>query len=286
MKISITTLSENTAAALGLIAEWGLSILVEADDTAVLLDAGQTISVIHNAQQLGIDLAKVKKIVLSHGHMDHTGGLLHVLAEMKNGTEIIAHPDVMDAKYSGRYEENRRYIGMPSWSQELTRLGAKFKLTKESVRLTDHIITSGEIPMVTNFEQVDPQRFYVKDDSKWHDDYLLDDQAIIVNHQPGLIIILGCAHRGMINTIYHAQKLTRRKKVQMVIGGCHMIWAGTERIYSTVKALRELDVKKVGVSHCTGMEASVIMAQQLGDRFFFNNAGDIITVDGDKIGLS
>jgi len=133
---------------------------------------------------------------------------------------------------------------------------------------------------------VDPNRFYVKADGQWHDDNLLDDQAIIINNEPGLIIILGCGHRGMINTILHARKLTGRKEVQMVIGGCHLIWADDERIYRTIAALQELDVKKVGVSHCTGMTASAMMAQALGDRFFFNNAGDIITVDGDKIEVS
>ncbi len=286
MKLKITTLSENTAAALGLLAEWGLCVLIETPDTAVLLDAGQSVSVPHNARVLKIDLSKVQKVVLSHGHIDHTGGLLNVLKLLKSDIQIIAHPDVLDAKYSGRYEENRHYIGIPPWSQELKKFGAQFLLTKESVKLADNVITTGEVPLITDFEQVDPNRFYVKDDSQWHDDQLMDDQAIIINHEPGLIIILGCAHRGMINTIYRAQKLTGRKEIQMVIGGCHLIWSDAERIYKTIDALRQLDVKKVGVSHCTGMEASAMMAQELGDRFFFNNAGDIITVDGDKIEVS
>jgi len=286
MKYKITTLSENTAAALGLIAEWGLSVLVETPDTAILLDAGQSVSVPHNARVLKIDLSKVQEVVLSHGHIDHTGGLMNVLKQLKPGVKIIAHPDVLDAKYSGRYEENRHYIGIPPWSGELKKLGAQFVLTKASVKLADNIITTGEVPLLTDFERVDPNRFYVKEDSKWHEDQLMDDQAIIINNEPGLIVILGCAHRGMINTIYQAQKLTGRKAIQMVIGGCHLIWADAERIYKTIDALRQLDVKKVGVSHCTGMEASAMMAQELGDRFFFNNAGDIITIDGDKIEIS
>ncbi len=286
MKIKITTLSENTAAALGILAEWGLSVLVETGDTAILLDTGQSNSVSHNARALKVDLAKVQKIVLSHGHIDHTGGLRDVLKHMKSETPIIAHPDVLDAKYSGRYEENRRYIGIPPWSGELQKLGAKFVLNRQSVKLAENIVTTGEVPLLTDFEQVDPNRFYVKADSQWHDDLLLDDQAIVINHEPGLIVILGCAHHGMINTIYQAQKLTGRKEIQMIIGGCHLIWADTERILKTIAALKQLDVKKIGVSHCTGMEAAAMMAQELGDRFFFNNAGDIINVDGDKIEIS
>ncbi|MDD5189846.1 MAG: MBL fold metallo-hydrolase [Dehalococcoidales bacterium] len=286
MKLKITTLSENTASALGILAEWGLSVLVETGDTAILLDTGQSVSVPHNARVLRVDLSKVSKILLSHGHIDHTGGLLPVLKLVKPDVQIIAHPDVLDAKYSGRYEENRHYIGIPPWSQELQKLGARFNLTKESVQLADNIITTGEVPLVTDFEQVDPNRFYVKSDSTWQDDNLLDDQAIIINHEPGLIVILGCAHRGMINTIYHAQKLTGRKEIQMVIGGCHLIWSDASRIYKTIDALKVLDVQKVGVSHCTGMEASAMMAQALGDSFFFNNAGDIISIDGAKIEVS
>ena len=111
--LKITTLSENTADNLGLLAEWGLSILMETGDANILLDTGQTISVTHNAKALGIDLQKVDKIVLSHGHADHTGGLVNVLTAMGKKVEIVAHPDVVDAKYSGKQEDNRENVAMP-----------------------------------------------------------------------------------------------------------------------------------------------------------------------------
>lgn len=286
MTIRITTLSENTASALDLLAEWGLSILVETETASVLLDAGQSISASHNARQMSIDLGKVNKIVLSHGHIDHTGGLQNVLAEMKTGVEVIAHPDALTAKYSGQREDRRRYIGIPRQSGQPGNSKAKFTLTREPVRLADNIMTTGEVPMVTDFEQIDPDRFFVREDAGWHPDELLDDQAIIIDNEPGLIVVLGCAHRGIINTLYHAQKLTGRREIQMVIGGCHLIWASVERVYRTIDALKALDVQKIGVSHCTGMEASAIMAQALADRFFFNNAGTQIKISGDRIDIN
>jgi 7,8-dihydropterin-6-yl-methyl-4-(beta-D-ribofuranosyl)aminobenzene 5'-phosphate synthase len=272
MALKITTLSENTADALGLLAEWGLSVLVETGDNNILLDTGQTVSVVHNAEVLGIDLHQIDKIVLSHGHIDHTGGLMNVLGLIGKKTIVIAHPDVVDSKYSGKQEDKRKKIGLPFQLQELKSLGAKLKLSKKPVKITPDIMTTGEIPMVTDFEQIDPDRFFVKEDATWHPDELKDDLALIINTRPGLIVILGCGHRGMINTLYHAQRLTGRKEIRMVIGGCHLINSSTERVYRTIAALKELNVQKIGVSHCTGQEASAIMAQELGDRFFYNNA--------------
>ena len=283
MALKITTLSENTADALGLLAEWGLSILVEIGDASILLDTGQTISVGHNAEALGIDLHKVDKIVLSHGHVDHTGGLLNVLVQIGKKIEIVAHPDVVCAKYSGKQEDNRKKIGLPFQMQELENLGAKFRLSRKPIKLTPDIMTSGEIPMLTDFEQIDADRFFVKEESTWHPDELKDDLALIINTKPGLIVVLGCGHRGIINTLYHARKLTGRKEIRMVIGGCHLINSSTERIYRTIAALKELDVEKIGVSHCTGLEASAIMCQELGDRFFYNNACTRIDITDKEI---
>ncbi len=272
MELSITTLSENTAAAGNLLAEWGLCILVETNVANILLDTGQSISAAHNADMLGIDLSKIDKIVLTHGHYDHTGGLRQILRKMKKEVEIIAHPDIWQAKYACHQGQEDRYIGIPFQRQELEYLGARFNLTKEPVEIATNIMTTGEIPMVTDFEQVDPDLF-VKEGTDFKADKLMDDQALIINTEPGLVVILGCAHRGLINTLYHAQQLTGVKQISLVLGGCHLKDATEEQICLTIAALKELGVSKIGVSHCTGLPAAVIMAQEFGNSFFFNNAG-------------
>jgi len=276
MKVSITTLSENTTAIPNLLSELGLSILVETDAGNVLLDTGQSMSTAHNADILGIDLSKVDKIVLSHGHFDHTGGLRQVLPRTRKKIEIIAHPDMWSAHYSRRQGQDR-YIGIPYVQKELESRGARFNLTREPVKITDNMMTTGEVPMVTDFEQIDPSLF-VKAESDWQPDSLLDDQALIIKTVSGLVVILGCAHRGMINTLYHAQQLTGVKQIRMVLGGCHLNIASEEQIWQTIAALKELDVSRIGVSHCTGLPAAAIISQEFGDGFFFNNAGTRITL--------
>lgn len=274
--LRITTLSENTAGRIGMLAEWGLSILVETDDLKVLLDTCAGISVPHNAAILGIDLAGIDKMVLSHGHQDHTGGLRDVLRNMGKEIEVIAHPDIWAAKYR-RARGQDIYRGIPFSSEELEGLGASFILSKEPVWISDDILTSGEIPMMTEYEEIDPN-LYVKEGQELVHDPLLDDRVLIIKTELGLVVILGCAHRGMINTLLHAREVTGMELIHTVVGGTHLITASEERILLTIAALQEFGVQRVGVSHCTGMPAAMMLAQQLGDAFFFNNAGTGITV--------
>jgi 7,8-dihydropterin-6-yl-methyl-4-(beta-D-ribofuranosyl)aminobenzene 5'-phosphate synthase len=150
-------------------------------------------------------------------------------------------------------------------------------LSKEPVWITDDIVTTGEIPMVTEYEEIDPN-LYVKEDGQLIPDPLLDDRALIIKTELGLVVILGCAHRGAINTLRHAQEVMGVELIHTVIGGTHLIGASEERILLTAAALQEFGVNRVGVSHCTGLPAAAMLAQQLGDIFFFNNTGTRIAV--------
>jgi 7,8-dihydropterin-6-yl-methyl-4-(beta-D-ribofuranosyl)aminobenzene 5'-phosphate synthase len=277
MPLRITTLSENTAAGFpGMIAEWGLSVLVETGDLKILLDTGASISVPHNAPVFGLDLSTIDKIVLSHGHYDHTGGLKGVLKQMGKQVDIIAHPDMWANKYR-RGEGFERYIGIPFSMEELVALGASFNLSKDPVWISNDIVTTGEIAMTEEFEELDPD-MYVKEDGNWRRDELWDDRALIIKTDEGLVVILGCAHRGVINTLRHAREVTGVELIHTVLGGTHLIRASEERILLTAAAFQELGVQQVGVSHCTGLPSSVLLAQQLGGTFFFNNTGTSITV--------
>jgi 7,8-dihydropterin-6-yl-methyl-4-(beta-D-ribofuranosyl)aminobenzene 5'-phosphate synthase len=277
MSIRITTLSENTAGRMNLLAEWGLSILIEADGYKILLDTGQSFSAAYNAITLGIDLSQIDKIVFSHGHLDHTGGLLHILKMVKGKVGVIAHPDIWALKYARRSEQAVEYIGVPFPKEAAETLGASFNLTREPVWISENIVTSGEIPMITEYEKIDPI-LYVKEKGELKPDPLWDDQALFIKSDKGLIIILGCAHRGIINTIRYAQKLTGVEPVYAVIGGTHLVSASPQRMDLTIAELSSFGIQRLGVSHCTGLPASAILAHVFGEAFFFNNAGTRINL--------
>lgn len=278
MPIKITTLSENSTPAAGLLAEHGLSVLVETDRENILLDTGLSTSVCHNCEVLGIEISIVDKIVISHGHHDHTGGLREILRKMRKKVDVIGHPDIMASKYAQREGFPAGYIGIPFDLRELESLGANFVLSNDSVQISEDIITSGEVPMTTPYEKIDPH-LKVKEGDTLVPDKLLDDRALFIRTDKGLVVILGCAHRGIINTLYHAQELTGEQRIEMVIGGCHLMGASEERVWMTIAALKELGVHKIGVSHCTSLPAAAMMAHEFGEDFFFNNAGTRIEVE-------
>lgn len=270
MAIKLTTLAENTAS-YGFLGEWGLSILIEADGTRVLMDTGLGFSPVHNAQLMGIDLTTIDRIALSHGHADHTGGLRDVL-KLKGDVEIVAHPDMWDSKYAQRGPDSFQYIGVPFAREELESRGARFNLAKEPVYITEHIMTSGEIPMDSGYEDID-KFLFVKKDGALHPDPLADDLALIINADFGLVVILGCGHRGVVNTLRQAQKITGKEMIYAVIGGIHLFRASDEQIEMTIAELQGMGIQKLGVSHCTGFKASARLAQEFPGVFFQNNAG-------------
>jgi 7,8-dihydropterin-6-yl-methyl-4-(beta-D-ribofuranosyl)aminobenzene 5'-phosphate synthase len=130
----------------------------------------------------------------------------------------------------------------------------------------------------TDFETVD-KNLYVKTENGMLPDPLLDDQALVIKTARGLVIVLGCAHHGMINTLNRAQEITSVEHIYMVIGGTHLLRAKRQTLEDTIEKLEELGVERIGVSHCTGMPAAMALAQKFKNRFFFNHTGQVIEIE-------
>ena len=275
MQMRLTVLSENTAR-YGFLAEWGLSILIEANRSRVLMDTGMSISTVYNASLLGVDFADLDAIVLSHGHADHTGGLRGVL--MRAGRkEVVAHPSVWDAKYRRSKDAPDRYNGIPFLRDEMESMGASFTLNTQPVEVSRHIVTSGEVPMGTSYEKID-EGLYHRTERGLEPDPLSDDLSVAVKMEEGLVVVLGCAHRGPVNIIHHLQRITGEERIYAIAGGTHLVRASEERVRETIREFRAMGVRKVACCHCTGFRASAQMANAFGDAFVLVNAGDRLTL--------
>jgi len=222
-----------------------------------------------------VDLFGMDKLILSHGHYDHTGGLREVLG-LTGEIDIIAHPDVWADKYAV-YDDYRRKIGIPFSREQLEGMGARFELTREPVWVSENMVTTGEIPMITDYEAVDAG-MRVREGDVFPQDELLDDLGLGIRTEQGLVVVLGCGHRGMINTIEHLKGITGEQRVYGVIGGTHLIAADEGRLKRTVDDLRRLGIKKLGASHCTGFSASCRLAREFPEQFFLNNSGMVFNL--------
>ena len=276
MKGKATILCENCVFGnVGAIAEHGWAVFIETDQGNFLFDTGQGKSIVNNAQYFNKDLSTIKGIIISHHHIDHTGGFLNVL-EQVDKVKVYSHPGLFKNSYVID-EGKQRNIGIPFRREILESRGAQFKFNTSFREIAPGLMLSGEIPRLTEFEK-GSKKFLLKTKEVYAQDLIFDDQTLIVNTEKGLIIILGCSHSGMINIINHIIDKTGQNHIRTIIGGTHLGPASEETKEKTIQALKKFDIEKIGVSHCTGLETSMRLFQEFGDRFFFCNVGSIIDI--------
>ena len=255
--IRITVLVENTAQGAGVLAEHGLAYWIDWEGQRVLFDTGQGNVLAGNAYRLGIPLHDADVIVLSHGHYDHTGGLAEML---RNGrpVPIYSHPTAFDAKYARNRDGTAREIGIPVPVREaLHRYAPRVIMTESPTTIVKGLTVTGPVPRSTDFENTGGPFFL--DAVCSQPDPLTDDQSLFFETKEGIVVLLGCAHSGVINTLRYIGELSGNKPIRAVIGGMHMVNAAPARIARTVEELRRCNLQLLVPAHCTGMPATVAM---------------------------
>jgi 7,8-dihydropterin-6-yl-methyl-4-(beta-D-ribofuranosyl)aminobenzene 5'-phosphate synthase len=256
-KTFITVLVENTARGPDVLAEHGLSYWIEYQGRHVLLDTGQGGVLLNNGYRLGISLREIEALVLSHGHYDHTGGAADAL-KTNRPISVYVHPAAFTRKFIRNSDGTVREIGMPYLSDKTVRNSRnRLIATDQPTTVFDGLTATGPVPRLTDFE--DTGGAFFLDEACTKPDPLEDDQSFFFSTAKGTVVLLGCAHSGIVNTLHYIRQLTDNQPIFTIIGGMHLIGASAERIKRTIEELQRLGVERLAPAHCTGMPATVAL---------------------------
>ncbi|UCD33545.1 MAG: MBL fold metallo-hydrolase [Desulfobacterales bacterium] len=272
---------EGKVAADTLLAEHGLSLLITVyqgeKKHTILLDTGYTkVGVLHNMEKLGINVEEIETIVISHGHMDHTSGLKTILEKMPHTIPLVLHPKVF---------QYPRYTRQPDGAKNLwPRTMVKDELEEKNVNIVesespmlivdDMVMVTGTVDRTTEFEKGMPNALMEKD-GEIVQDPIIDDQAVVLKlNNKGLVVISGCAHAGIVNTVLFSQKATGENNIHAVLGGFHLSGPFFEKIHdNTIQELKTLTPDVIMPMHCTGWKAVQRFQKEFPDSFVLNSVG-------------
>jgi 7,8-dihydropterin-6-yl-methyl-4-(beta-D-ribofuranosyl)aminobenzene 5'-phosphate synthase len=217
-----------------------------------------------NVYKLGIPIRQADAVVLSHGHFDHTGGLSEVLKQSR-AIAVYIHSAAFAAKFARNADGTAREIGMPVPAQRA--IGERTErpvLTEQPTQVAEGLMVTGPVPRTTDFEDTGGPFFLDRDCRR--PDALVDDQSLYFDTPQGTVVLLGCAHSGVINTLRYIQGLTAGRPIYAVLGGMHLVQAPAERVALTIGELDRLDVQLLAPAHCTGMAATAALWQAFPGR--------------------
>jgi len=264
-----------------LVGEHGLSLLVTVHEGSrehtILFDTGYSaVGVPHNIEHLGLDLREIEAIVLSHGHMDHLGSLNVLLEKMPKPTPVLVHPDAfVSPRYITRKDGGKDRFPVMLDRGEIENRGGRIKETAAPTLICeDMIMVSGEVERTTTFERGMPHAM-VEKNGKLEKDPILDDQALfLLLKGKGLVVIGGCSHAGIVNTVLYGKKITGAQTVHAVLGGFHLAGPLFEPIIGdTIDALKAMAPEVVVPMHCTGWKAIRRFSDALPSAFVLNSVG-------------
>ena len=278
--LQITVLVDNDVRDASLVGEHGLSMWVKADGRRILFDTGAGKALPQNAAVLGVNLATADAVVLSHGHADHTGGLATVL-EQAPRARIVAHPAALEAKYTCSEGAAPRAAGMATaFVRALGSADRQRVPTRGPTEIAPGVWVTGEVPRRTDFEDTGGR--FCLDPAGQQVDTLVDDQSMWIDSAAGIVVVCGCAHSGIVNTLNAVARAAGRESISAVIGGTHLLRASPERLEQTARALEGYNVRLLATCHCTGKTGQEFFHRRLperavacvaGSRFVFDKGG-------------
>ncbi|MBN2305699.1 MAG: MBL fold metallo-hydrolase [Anaerolineae bacterium] len=276
--IKIRCLVENAARrASALWGEHGMAFHIQTPDGAILFDTGQSGEVLlHNARELGIDLAQIDALAISHAHYDHTGGLMRVLEHTRPMIPLYASPDLFRARYSV-HDGALTSIGVP-FTREKLAPKVEFRLNAEPVEILPGVWTTGEIPDRSDFEGRSATH-QIRDGDGWQPDPYRDDFSLVIQAAEGLVVLFGCGHAGLLNILKHVKR-TFRREIITVVGGMHLISATEDDLRRAIVTLKtNFGTPDVYPCHCTGETAYVALARAFSDKTHPCPAGTLLTYE-------
>jgi 7,8-dihydropterin-6-yl-methyl-4-(beta-D-ribofuranosyl)aminobenzene 5'-phosphate synthase len=268
-----------------MLAEHGLSLVVtvtEGEKThQILFDCGYSkVGVPHNVGMLEIDLGNIEAIVLSHGHMDHTGALYPITESLGRSIPVVLHPDAfLSPRYFG-LEDGRKLLFPQTLSRQDMENGGMEVIEHRGPSLVAEgtIAVTGEVERVTDFEKGLPNAL-VERNGKLEHDHILDDQSLVIKLKgKGLVVISGCSHAGIVNTMLYARKITGTNTIHAVLGGFHLQGPAFEPIIErTIAEFKAIKPKVTVPMHCTGWAAIKRFSEELPSSFVLNSVGTRIS---------
>jgi 7,8-dihydropterin-6-yl-methyl-4-(beta-D-ribofuranosyl)aminobenzene 5'-phosphate synthase len=269
-----------------LLAEHGLSLLIDicndSEQHVVLMDfGGSRVGVPYNLEILEIDVNEIEAFVISHGHHDHIGAVFEILSSLKNKPRpVVVHPDAFLQTRFHKFPDGRR-VPIPGLKESIIEeTGNQMILAKSPTLLAgDYALATGQIPMINDFEKGVPTAFYEKD-GKEYKDRISDDMAVVLDVvDKGLVVITGCGHAGVINTMRYAKEITGAEKIYGVMGGFHLIGnMGEAVIERTIEEIKKFDPEIIVPSHCTGLKAIQKFEKTFPDAFVLNASGTKVSL--------
>jgi 7,8-dihydropterin-6-yl-methyl-4-(beta-D-ribofuranosyl)aminobenzene 5'-phosphate synthase len=280
LKTEITILCDNYVGRPGFIGEHGFSTLIENGDKRYLFDTGSGIGLSFNLKLLEKSLKGVSCIFLSHGHYDHISGLEWALQET-GPVNVVAHPDVFSRHYVKNpllFAVEPRYIGSPVPKEALSALGAKFTWVDQTRQVEDGVWFVTGVPCKSDKNCQDPQ-LLLQNGEGFLPDPINDDASLLIETSSDPVLLLGCAHAGILNILDHIQDTLKIRKLRAILGGTHLMFFSSERIAAVIQRFEDFGVEQVGVCHCTGMNAVVALGAHFKDRFTAAAAGSVFSFD-------